>query len=132
MFGSNPFDAVLDAVGTQDLVLNSPVYLKVEGVFISVGAMEGGIAGSLWSMFANSVWPRFLGGTPRKYLFQQTTPNQERMKYLIKLVEDGKLRVVVDQIFEMEDALRVSWIFGRSTRSGARAYQITCRHMRES
>jgi hypothetical protein len=68
--------------------------------------MEGTVAG-LFSMIRNSLYPRILGGVPRKYVFQQTNPIPETMTYLTALVEEGKLKVIVDQVFEMEDALQV-------------------------
>jgi NADPH:quinone reductase-like Zn-dependent oxidoreductase len=107
MYSSEPFDAILDTIGVQALYNNSPAYLKPDGPFVNVGGMEG-IGTTLWSGAKNLLWPQFLGGTPRKYIFQQTNPTQERSKYLVRLVEEGKLKVVIDQVFEMEDALQVS------------------------
>jgi NADPH:quinone reductase-like Zn-dependent oxidoreductase len=107
MYYSEPFDAILDTIGVQALYDNSPAYLKPDGSFINVGAMEG-IRATLWSGAKNMFWPQFLGGTPRKYIFQQTNPTQDRLKYLVQLVEESKLKVVIDQVFEMEDALQVS------------------------
>jgi NADPH:quinone reductase-like Zn-dependent oxidoreductase len=106
-YGSEPFDAILDTIGTQLLFDESPAYLKPNGKFINVGAMEGLVTG-IWSMAKNTLWPRLLGGTPRSYTFQQTNPVQETMQYLIKLVEEEKLIVVIDKVFQMEDALQVS------------------------
>ena len=105
-YASEPFDAILDTIGIQSLYVNSPSYLKPDGVFVNVGAMEGFLS-SISSLAKNLIWPRFLGGTPRKYIMQQTNPDAHTMQYLIKLVEDGKLVVVVDRVFEMEDALLV-------------------------
>jgi NADPH:quinone reductase-like Zn-dependent oxidoreductase len=86
---------------------NSPAYLKPDGPFINVGGMEG-IGAALWSGAKNTFWPQFLGGTPREYIFQQTNPEQNRLKYLIRLVEEEKLKVIIDQVFNMEDAIQVS------------------------
>jgi NADPH:quinone reductase-like Zn-dependent oxidoreductase len=86
---------------------NSPAFLKLDGKFINVGAMEGLPAG-IWSMAKNTLWPRLLGGTPRNYTFQQTNPDQKTMQYLTRLVEEEKLIVVIDKVFEMEDTLQVS------------------------
>lgn len=96
-------------MGIQKVYENCPAYLKPHGPFINVGAMEG-IGAALWSAPKNLLWPRFLGGTPRKYIFQQTNPNKERLEYLVKLVEEGKLTVTIDQVFDMEDALQVSYL----------------------
>jgi NADPH:quinone reductase-like Zn-dependent oxidoreductase len=68
--------------------------------------MEGAVT-SLWATAKNYFWPQFLGGTPRKYIFQQTNPTQERLEYLVRLVKDGKLKVIIDQVYDMEDGLKV-------------------------
>jgi NADPH:quinone reductase-like Zn-dependent oxidoreductase len=94
-------------MGTQLLFDNSPSFLKPNGKFINVGAMEG-LAAGVWSMVKNSLWPQLLGGTPRSYKMQQTNPDQKTMQYLIRLVEEGKLIVIIDKVYEMEDALQVS------------------------
>jgi NADPH:quinone reductase-like Zn-dependent oxidoreductase len=107
MYASDPFDAILDTMGIHSVYVNSPSYLKVDGTFVNVGAMEGLMTGIL-SAAKNMIWPRFLGGTPRKYIFQQTNPDADTMQYLIKLIEEGKLKVVVDKVFDMEDALLAS------------------------
>jgi NADPH:quinone reductase-like Zn-dependent oxidoreductase len=109
MYASEPFDAILDTMGIQALYVNSPSYLRADGIFVNVGAMEGMLS-MISSNWKNLIWPRFLGGTPRKYIFQQTNPVGDTMRYLTKLVEEGKLIVVIDRVFEMEDALQVSYV----------------------
>jgi NADPH:quinone reductase-like Zn-dependent oxidoreductase len=106
-YGSEPFDAILDCVGIQKVYTDSPAYLKKDGIFVNVGAMEG-LGAFIKSNVKNMLVPAFLGGTPRKYMFQQTNPTEERLQYLAGLVKEGKLRVIIDQVFEMEDALQVS------------------------
>jgi Zinc-binding dehydrogenase len=105
---------------------NSPAYLKPGGPFINVGVMEGAVT-SLWATAKNYFWPQFLGGTPRKYMFQQTNPTQERLKYLVQLVEDGKLKVIIDQVYDMQDGLKVRAIgatfpLDAKSPTGIRAY----------
>ncbi len=53
-YGSEPFDAILDTVGTQALFDNSPAFLKPDGKFVNVGAMEG-LATGVWSIVKNSL-----------------------------------------------------------------------------
>ena len=131
MYSSEPFDAILDTVGVQMLYDSSSAYLKPDGPFINVGAMEG-IGTTLWSGVKNMIWPQFLGGTPRRYIFQQTNPTQDRLKYLIRLVEEGKLKVVIDQVFQMEDALQVSSVDNLSLKSTPMLTEsLFSRHMSE-
>lgn len=83
-----------------------PEFLK-EGMFGCVGAMEGMLT-DLVAALKNTWWPRVLGETPRRYFCQRTTPTQEGREELVRLVQEGKLRVVIDSVFDMEDALGVS------------------------
>lgn len=102
------FDAVLDCVGVQALFESSPEYLKEDGVFVSVGAMEGVLTTLFWNLPKNRWWPKMLGGIPRKFIFQQTPITPERREELVKLVQEGNLERVVDSVFDMKDALKVS------------------------
>lgn len=94
----------------QDLYLASPAFLKKKGLFLNVGGM--GVA-FIWReflgffvMIANSfIYPSFLPhGVPRKYAFFSGSANQESLKEVVKLVEDSKLTVPIDSVWEMEDA----------------------------
>ena len=58
-------------------------------------------------MVKNGLWPRALGGVPRDYVQVVSVTNLEAMEMLVKLVEEKKLRVVVDSCSNMEDALKV-------------------------
>jgi NADPH:quinone reductase-like Zn-dependent oxidoreductase len=105
-YGDRPFDVILDCVGTQALYGQSAGYLKAEGVYINVGAFEG-VAWTLWCWAKNLLWPTFLGGTPRKYVMFSTMPSTEKAEKLAQMVDAGKLRVVVDSVFPMDDVLAV-------------------------
>lgn len=105
-YKDRPFDVILDAVGTQALYTQSPSYLKPKGVYVNVGALEG-FMWTLWCWAQNALWPTILGGTPRKYVMFSTVPNGKSAKKLADMVRAGKLRVVVDSIFEMDQVLEV-------------------------
>ncbi|KAJ5623174.1 hypothetical protein N7490_011779 [Penicillium lividum] len=104
-YGENPFDFVLDCVGTQALFVNSPTYLKAEGVVINIGMLEGLIV-TARNMLLNSWLPTWLGGVPRRYIMFSTPPARDDAVYLARLIEEGHLRVPVDSVFDMEDAIR--------------------------
>ena len=106
-YGKQPFDSIFDTIGTQALFTNSPLYLKPEGVVVNVGNFEGP-AGTVLRSFENKWLPVFLGGIPRKYLMISTTPNGTKAAQLGQMVEEGKLRVVVDDVLRFEDVLKVS------------------------
>lgn len=105
-YSDRPFDVILDTVGTQALYEQSPGYLKPDGVYINVGAFEG-VLWTLWCWTKNTLWPTFLGGTPRKYAMFSTVPNGIRAEKLAEMVGAGKLKVIVDSVFEMDDVLAV-------------------------
>ncbi|KAH7065159.1 hypothetical protein B0J12DRAFT_561210, partial [Macrophomina phaseolina] len=102
--GAQKLDAVLDCVGTQALFERSPEFLKEDGAFVNVGAMEGMVK-TLWANAVNRLWPNWLGGTPRTYVLQQTKLDQECREELVWLLKEGKLNRVVDSVFDMEDVL---------------------------
>ncbi|KIJ43183.1 hypothetical protein M422DRAFT_170065 [Sphaerobolus stellatus SS14] len=106
-YEKQPFDAIFDTIGTQDLFIYSPQYLKPNGTVVNVGNFEGPSM-TVFRSFINTWLPVFLGGIPRNYLMISTTPNGNKAARLGQLVEEGKLRVVVDEIVEFEDVLRVS------------------------
>jgi NADPH:quinone reductase-like Zn-dependent oxidoreductase len=55
---------------------------------------------------SNSYLPTWLGGVPRRYIMFSTPPNRDDALYLVGLIEEGRLRIPVDSVFDMEDALR--------------------------
>ncbi|KAF8202597.1 hypothetical protein K438DRAFT_1757928 [Mycena galopus ATCC 62051] len=107
-YGSQPFDYIFDTIGTQALFVHSPAYLTPEGLLVNVGNFEGpGV--TIWRSILNTYLPRILGGIPRRYSMISTTPNGEKAGGLARMVEQGRLRVVVDEVFEFEDALKVGF-----------------------
>ena len=78
------------------MYVNSPAYLTPDGMMINIGSME----------FFNTWWPTWLGGVPRRYIMFTTPPSKDDAVVLVKLVEEGKLKISVDSVFSMEDAIR--------------------------
>ncbi|KAJ5158882.1 Polyketide synthase enoylreductase [Penicillium coprophilum] len=104
-YGGKPFDFVLDCVGTQALFANSPAYLKPEGAVINIGMLEGPYL-TVRNVLLNTFLPTWLGGVPRRYIMFSTPPSCDDSIYIARLVEEGRLRVPVDSVFEMKDAIR--------------------------
>ncbi|RDW90283.1 NAD(P)-dependent alcohol dehydrogenase [Aspergillus mulundensis] len=103
-YGSKQFDFILDCVGTQALYANSPAYLKPDGAVINVGVLEG-LGAATRNYLVNTWLPTWLGGVPRRYIMFSTPPNRDDTIYIADLVEKGVVRVSVDTVFGMEDAL---------------------------
>lgn len=112
---AKPFDAIIDCIGVQDLYTHSPEYLAPGKPYLNIGAYTAtptlaGLLAWAWTQISNRFWPTFLGGVPRPYIFHSATPDVQTLNRVKQLVAEGKLRQVVDSIWEMEDVPRVSTI----------------------
>ncbi|PLB44114.1 NAD(P)-binding protein [Aspergillus steynii IBT 23096] len=103
-YGDRPFDFILDCVGTQALFANSPAYLKPDGALVNIGVLEG-ILGMTVNILLNTLLPTWLGGVPRRYIMFSSPPVRDDIVYLTRLVEEGRLRIPVDSVHDMEDGL---------------------------
>jgi NADPH:quinone reductase-like Zn-dependent oxidoreductase len=103
-FGEEKLDHILDCVGTQALYANSPKYLKPEGRVVNVGGFEG-LVRQLYNWIMNTWWPRWLGGTPRRYIMFSTPPLREPGLELIKLMDEGKIRVPLESEWKFDDLI---------------------------
>ncbi|KAI0335216.1 NAD-P-binding protein [Cubamyces sp. BRFM 1775] len=102
------YDVFLEAVGFLDptLFVKSAAYLAPRGVFISVGPQGSGLGNYVsfaWNVFLR---PSFLGGTKRKWKLVTVKPVHEDLEAFAKLVEEGKVRPLVDSVFAFEDVLK--------------------------
>ncbi|KUM63345.1 hypothetical protein ACN42_g3750 [Penicillium freii] len=104
-YGDKPFDFVLDCVGTQALFVNSPAYLKPEGAVVNIGMLEG-IYVTARNAMLNNWLPIWLGGVQRRYIMFSTPPACDDAVYVARLIEEGRLRIPVDSVFDMKDAIR--------------------------
>ncbi|CAE7153795.1 unnamed protein product [Rhizoctonia solani] len=102
------FHGILDCVGnTPQLFLCSPAYLAPSGKFISTGPSMDKLSqlpGVLWDMLQVSAWPRWLGGVPRHYAtIVGLTSIDKCLSEITKLVNDGKLRPLVDSVHSFDE-----------------------------
>ncbi|KAF5366227.1 hypothetical protein D9758_005802 [Tetrapyrgos nigripes] len=101
---STRFTHILDTIGSQSLFESCASYLESTGVYINVGNFEGifkTVFRAFWNEWAEvrARWGMgFIGGVPRTYKMISTTPNGAKAAILAKMVEEGKLRVVVDEV----------------------------------
>ncbi|KAJ7832219.1 hypothetical protein B0H14DRAFT_3087783 [Mycena olivaceomarginata] len=104
-YGTQPFEYIFDTIGTQALFVHSPAYLTLEGLLVNVGNFEGpGV--TIWRAMLNAYLPCIFGGVPRRYAMISTKPDGDKAAGLACMIEEGRLRVVVDEVFEFEDALK--------------------------
>ena len=104
-YSKEQFDSILDCAGIQSLYSNSPDYLKPSGPVVNVGVFEG-----VWmtarNWFTNTWWPKWLGGVPRRYIMFSTPPSKDSATYTARLVEEGKVRILIDSVWDMEDLVK--------------------------
>lgn len=98
------FRLAVDNVGSapRDLYKAADDYLDPSGKFVQVGVqMSLAEAGPLLS---RALLPAFLGGGKRRWEFLAVRNSHGDLARLAGWMADGKLRVVVDQVFEFEEA----------------------------
>ncbi|KAK4099550.1 NAD(P)-binding protein [Parathielavia hyrcaniae] len=109
-YGAQPFDHIIDCFGNQDVYKSSARYLKAEGMYNAASISYADY--TFWellkcgmTLLTNSIWPRsqWLGGTGRKFKSaSMMDPGVDTMERLVKLLGDGKLRIVVDSEWPFE------------------------------
>ncbi|KAG1754437.1 NAD(P)-binding protein [Suillus lakei] len=117
-FVENPpspkFDIIFDAVALVDPAFYkySNAYTKPKGVFISTGPWPdlkswGGSTGvsKLLSLGCEILRPSFLGGVNAKWTMVSVTHKPQDLAKLRDLVAEGKLKLVVDSVYEFGDVL---------------------------
>ncbi|KAH7125534.1 hypothetical protein B0J11DRAFT_528623, partial [Dendryphion nanum] len=108
-YADSRFNAVIDAVGIQDLFNNCPSFLAEGKPFISVGPRAKkysfiGILSTVGLMAQNLLWPRILGGVPRPYIQATGISNLEALRTLADMVEQGIIKVHIGLLVDMENA----------------------------
>lgn len=111
-FGASRFNAVIDAIGIQDIFNNSPSFLAEGKPYVTVGPKAYsytvlGMLRTIGLMAKNMLWPRLLGGTPREYVQVMATSTLSAMEELAKMVEERKLTVHVGRLVGLESAKTV-------------------------
>ncbi|KAK2740528.1 zinc ion binding [Onygenales sp. PD_40] len=112
-----PFDKILDTIGIQDLYTHSPAYLSPgrpagTPTFFNIGALHAvetktDILAALWRiLIRNPYLPVIFGGVPRGYECVTTEVDKEMFEEVVKMVEGGRLRVVIDSVWGMEEGLK--------------------------
>ncbi|KAL9937470.1 hypothetical protein V8E36_003879 [Tilletia maclaganii] len=110
-YESQPFDVVLDTIGSADLHVNSAKYLKPSGKWVNIGASVLQADSSVFSTAVLSLigWnvraklPRFLGGHARALV--QEGADLKTLGLLREQLEEGNIHLVTDQVFEFSQAL---------------------------
>lgn len=71
---------------------------------INIGVLEGVLA-TMRNVMFNLFLPTWLGGVPRRYITFSTPPTRDAAVYMSQLVKEGRVRIPVDSVYDMEDAV---------------------------
>ncbi|KAH6295144.1 hypothetical protein HBI39_161090 [Parastagonospora nodorum] len=97
------FKHVVDNIGTPaNLYKASNAFISPGGGFSQIGATPS--LGSALQIGSNMLRPGFLGGGKAKYQLLMTQASKPNLEQLGQWMQEGKLKPVVDSIFEWEDA----------------------------
>ncbi|CAF1033982.1 unnamed protein product [Adineta steineri] len=93
-YSSRLFDVILDTVGNDHtLYSNSPDYLTPSGSTVWLATKR------ILQLLSAMVVPVYLGGVPRRHVFEPLKPNHSRMVAMAKLVEEGAMKAVIDSTY---------------------------------
>ena len=97
------FDLVVDNVGLPaNLYWVAPSFLKPGAPYVQTGAPAISL-GFVWGNLCKTLWPRWLGGGQRPWEFLQLASKVEDYAQIGRLMQEGKVRAVVDEVFDMEN-----------------------------
>ncbi|KAI0879821.1 reticulon-4-interacting protein 1, mitochondrial precursor [Annulohypoxylon maeteangense] len=98
------FKLAVDNIGSTpaDLYKAADHYLLPEGKFmqVTVEMSLGGVA----NVTSRQLRPSFLGGGKRKLEFYITKNSHKDLEQIAKWFEEGKVKAVIDEVFQHEDA----------------------------
>jgi NADPH:quinone reductase-like Zn-dependent oxidoreductase len=96
------YDHVLDNIGNDPRLYRAgDKYMKPGAKYIQVGLPVGGK--SILDVAGNALLPSFLGGGKRSFKALTLTNAAEDLKHLGEWMKEGKLRTVIEEIYEFED-----------------------------
>ncbi|KAF9886998.1 hypothetical protein FE257_010614 [Aspergillus nanangensis] len=94
------FDHVVDHMGTPEaLYRECDAFLRPGKAFVQVGGPVSTFADRL-------VRPSFLGGGKRKYVILLFKNRKEEVVQIGEWIRQGKIKVVIDSTFELDDAVK--------------------------
>jgi NADPH:quinone reductase-like Zn-dependent oxidoreductase len=101
---SQHFDFILDNVGTPSLYWKSPSFTKPGTKYVQIGSEVS--LPFVYDIAFRFIVPTWLGGGRRPFAFGLAATNFDEFMQLGRMVEEGKVKPVVDEVFAFEDANR--------------------------
>ena len=101
--GQKHYDMVLDNVGHPfELYWKSPSFTKPGAKYVQIGSQVS--LPFIYDLAFRFLIPTWLGGGQRPFSFGLASTNYEDFTKLGKLVADGEVKPVMDEMFAFEDA----------------------------
>ncbi|KIW05773.1 uncharacterized protein PV09_03629 [Verruconis gallopava] len=96
------YDMILDNVGhPPELYWECPHFTKLEAPYVQIGTQVS--LPFVYDLAFRLFLPTWLGGGKRKFLFGFTSTNRQDYEELTRLMSAGKVKSVVEQVFDFED-----------------------------
>ncbi|KAI1804255.1 reticulon-4-interacting protein 1, mitochondrial precursor [Daldinia bambusicola] len=97
------YKLVVDNVGTPlDLHKAADHFLLPEGKFVQIGGEFS--FSNITNIMSRQFLPSFLGGGKRKWEYLVTNNTHDDLEQIAKWMKEGKVKAVIDEVFEHEDA----------------------------
>jgi NADPH:quinone reductase-like Zn-dependent oxidoreductase len=97
------FSLVVDNVGMPSNLYSQCHHFVVHGGHYSQVGSDTGISSAL-QLVGNMLLPGILGGGRRRYQFVMLKPNHDQLVQLGKWIDEGKVKPVIDSLWEYDDA----------------------------
>ncbi|CAF9935133.1 hypothetical protein IMSHALPRED_010119 [Imshaugia aleurites] len=96
------FDLVVDNVGTpSEMYWEAHDFTKEGTKYVQVG---GGVSmGDIYRLLSRMMWPGFLGGGKRSFIFLGLANNYDHFKEIGEWMAQGKVKALIDEVYGMED-----------------------------
>lgn len=99
------YDHILDTVFSDpNLYWQCHHYLAPQGRYVCIGLPLG--FKTFKSLLAIYLLPRLLGGGKRRFSFHSVTANTEHSTQVAQWMAEGKVKAIVEEEFQLEDAAR--------------------------
>ncbi|KAI8817688.1 uncharacterized protein EV422DRAFT_560334 [Fimicolochytrium jonesii] len=109
-YSAKPFDAVIDAIGKQEIYDHAASYLAPKKPVVTVGLgfkyTYPQMVTTIAKTVDNTARPCILGGVPRPYITINALVNLKLLEKISALLQEGTMRPVVDQTFDFRDTLQ--------------------------
>ena len=97
------FDFVLDNIGEPaELYWKAPSFTKPGAKYVQIGSQVS--LGFIYDLAFRFIVPTWLGGGQRPFSFAFASTNFDDYQGLADLVVKGKVKPVIDEVFELEKA----------------------------